>query len=180
MRKITQLFVWDSSSLSTPIGFQEFDHIETTMLLINLIWNDFPEVFNVIRYRFLILILSSGSSVHPFLIAGEVHSEFALDGCDLVFEAMLVLIKDSDTTIAGLVAIGGLDNFMSWWCRILAFFKLFSPDITLNRVTFFRIGFGRTADGGTSCCSNSAQTSISRSYCSLYYRTTSNRCCKYC
>lgn len=153
MRKITQLFLWDLSTLSTLIGFQEFDHIETTMLCINLIWYNFPEVFNVIRYRFLILKLSSGSSVHPFLIAGEVHSEFALEGCNLVFEAMLVLIKDSDTTLAGLVACGGFDNFMSCWCRILAFFCLFSPDIALNRVTFSRIGIalGRTADGVTSC-----------------------------
>ena len=152
------------------------------MLIINLIWYNFPEVFNVIRYRFLVLKLSSLSFVHPFLIAGEVHSDITLDGCNLVFKAMLVLLKDSDTSLAGLGVCGGFDNFMSCWCRILARFCLFSPDITLNRDTIFRIGitFGRTADSGTSCCTNSAQAPISRSYCSLNYRTTSNRCCKYC
>jgi hypothetical protein len=38
--------------------------------------------------------------VHPSLIAGEESTEFALQGRNLEVEALLIMIKDSDATLA--------------------------------------------------------------------------------
>jgi hypothetical protein len=56
--------------------------------------------------------------VHPSLIAGEEHSEYALKGRNLVFEAILITIKDSDTSLAGKLVGWVCINNMSIWCLV--------------------------------------------------------------
>jgi hypothetical protein len=70
--------------------------------------------------------------VHPPLIAGEDNSESALDGCNLVIEAMLISIKDSDTTLAGLLVGRVCINNMSIWCLVGLYLGPFLPYFALN------------------------------------------------
>jgi hypothetical protein len=70
--------------------------------------------------------------VHPSLIAGEDHSEFALEDRNLEVEAMLITIKDSDMTLANLLVGRVCINNMSVWCLVGLSFGFFNPDIAFN------------------------------------------------
>lgn len=65
-------------------------------------------------------------------MAGEVHCEFALNSRNLEVEAMLITIKDSDTTLAKLLVGRVCINFMSIWCIVGAYFCPFSPYNAFN------------------------------------------------
>jgi hypothetical protein len=74
--------------------------------------------------------------VQPSLIAGDHHSEFTLDGRNLVFKAIIITIKKSDTALAGCHLEGWVCiNLISFFCIVGMFLGLFSPVITsLTRV----------------------------------------------
>jgi hypothetical protein len=67
--------------------------------------------------------------VHPSLIAGEDHTEVALEGRNLVVKAMNVTTNQFDTTLAGFLVSRLCINKMSSWCLIGASFGRFKPDI---------------------------------------------------
>jgi hypothetical protein len=75
--------------------------------------------------------------VHPSLIAGEDHSEFALECRNLEVEAMLIKIKDLKTALAELLEGRICINKMSLWCLISISFVLFNPDIACNQLLLF-------------------------------------------
>jgi hypothetical protein len=102
-------------------------------------------------------------------MAGEDHSEFACKDRDLVFEALLITLKDSETTIAGLLGGRFCKNNMSFWCSVSLCFCPFHPDIAFNRI----------ADFVTDCCTDCAYAPTSRSYSHRSKITNSHRCCKY-
>ena len=66
--------------------------------------------------------------MHPSLIAGEGHTEYALECCNLIGKAILITIKDSDATLAGHQEGRVCKNFMSIWCLVGVSFGLFNPD----------------------------------------------------
>ena len=68
--------------------------------------------------------------MHPSLIAGEDHNEFALEGSNHELEAMFVAIEDIDTTLAILLVGRVSINNMSVWCLVDVFFGPCDPDIT--------------------------------------------------
>jgi hypothetical protein len=70
--------------------------------------------------------------VHPSLIAGEDHCEFALDGRNLEVEAFIIAIKDLDMTLAGRLVGRVCIYNMSFWCCVGVSFGLFNPDIALR------------------------------------------------
>jgi hypothetical protein len=70
--------------------------------------------------------------VHPFFIAGEGYGVFALKGSNLVVEAMLSPIKDSDTTLAGLLPGRICIDKMSRWCLVGEILGPLDPDIAFN------------------------------------------------
>ena len=70
--------------------------------------------------------------MHPSLIACEDHCEFALEGRNLEVEAMLIMLKDSDTTLAGLLASWGCKDSMSIWCLVGLYFGPLNPDIAFS------------------------------------------------
>ena len=72
--------------------------------------------------------------MHPSLIAGEDHTEFALEGRNLVVKALLTTIKDSDTTLTGLLKGRFCINYMPVRCIVGACFGPFNPDIAFNRI----------------------------------------------
>ena len=69
--------------------------------------------------------------MHPSLIAVEEHCEFALEGRNLEVKAMLIKLKDSDTTLAELLVGRFSINNMSIWCSVFVLFCLLNPDIAL-------------------------------------------------
>jgi hypothetical protein len=72
----------------------------------------------VLIERFRIFKISIGIRVHPFFIDCEGHSKFAFEGRNLIVEAILITIKDSDIDFAK-VKVGGLCiNNMSIWCLV--------------------------------------------------------------
>jgi hypothetical protein len=86
--------------------------------------------------------------VHPSLIACEDNSEFALEGRNLEFEAMLITIKDSDTTLAGLLVGRVCINDMSIWCLVGVSFCLIYPDIALKQTANCFINFASEYSSG--------------------------------
>jgi hypothetical protein len=70
-------------------------------------------------------------------MAGEDHSEFACIDLNLEFEALLITLKDSDTTIAGRLSGRFCKNNMSFWCYVSLCFGTFYPDIAFNRIADF-------------------------------------------
>ena len=72
--------------------------------------------------------------MHPSLIAGEDHTEFALEGRNLVVKAMLITIKDLDMTLAETLVCRVCMNNMPIWCLVGASFGPFNPDITLSYI----------------------------------------------
>ena len=92
--------------MGIPISsvFQVFDHIESPIfILFYSFLNIFPDLFHALKETFREIKLSRVSFVHPSLIAGESHGVLALNGRNLVVEAMISTIKDSDTALAGLL-----------------------------------------------------------------------------
>ena len=69
--------------------------------------------------------------MQPSLIAGEDHCESALEGRNLVVEAMLITIEDSNTTLAELLVGWILINKMSNRCSVVELLCLLNPDIAL-------------------------------------------------
>jgi hypothetical protein len=67
--------------------------------------------------------------VHPSLIGGEDHSEFALEGCDLEVKAMLITTKDTDIALAELLVGRVCIEKMSSWCHVGVTFGPLNPDI---------------------------------------------------
>jgi hypothetical protein len=67
-------------------------------------------------------------------MAGEDHSKFACIDRDLEFEALLITLKDSDTTIAVLLCGRFCNNNMSFWCYVSLCFGPFYTDIAFNRI----------------------------------------------
>jgi hypothetical protein len=94
--------------------------------------NNLPELFRALKFTFRVIKLSRGRFVHPFLIAGEVDDVLAFFGRDLVVEAMLSPIKDSDMTVAGLLPGRICIDSMTRWCLVGETFGLFVPDIAFN------------------------------------------------
>jgi hypothetical protein len=92
----------------------------------------FLYVFHALKHWFTILKHSVGSSLHPSLIASEFHCELAMKGRNLIVEAMLITLKDSDTTLAGRLVGWVCINNMTIWCRVVALFCPF-VDVTYNR-----------------------------------------------
>jgi hypothetical protein len=70
-------------------------------------------------------------------MASEDHSEFACIDRNLEFEALIIALKDSDTTIAGLLGGRFCKNNMSFWCHVSVCFGPFYPDIAFNRIADF-------------------------------------------
>ena len=69
--------------------------------------------------------------MHPSLIAGEDHCEAALEGRNLVVEAMLIAIEDANKTLAELLVGWILINNMSNWCSVVELLCLLNPYIAL-------------------------------------------------
>ena len=69
--------------------------------------------------------------MHPSLMAGKDHTVFALEGRNLVVEAMLTAIEDSNMTLAVLLVGRVCINSMSIWCLVGVSFAETSPDISI-------------------------------------------------
>ena len=76
--------------------------------------------------------LSRVRFVHPSLIAGEGHGVFALKGSNLVVEAILSTIKDSDTTLAGILQGRICIDSMTSCCFVGETLGSLNPDVTFN------------------------------------------------
>jgi hypothetical protein len=70
--------------------------------------------------------------VHPSLIAGKDHTKFAFESSNLEFEAILITIKDSYTSLAGLFVGRACINNMSIRCLVGIDFGPFYPDIAFS------------------------------------------------
>jgi hypothetical protein len=101
------------------------------MIIFYFLCYNLPDVCHVLKDLFWIFKISVGGFVHPFLIAGEDHAEYALECCNLKAESMLITIKDSDATLAGHLEGRVCNNFMSIWCLVDVSFGLFNPDKAL-------------------------------------------------
>jgi hypothetical protein len=95
-------------------------------------------------------------------MADEFHTEFALEGRNLEVEGMLIAIKDSDTTLAGLLVGRVCINFMSIWCLVRVSFGVFNPDIAFKKTGDFIIDF-ITGHASNNRCANT---------CGFYGRLT--------
>ena len=94
--------------------------------------NNLPDLFRALKDTFRVIKLSRGRFVHPSLIAGEFHGVLAFIGRNLVVEAMLSPIKDSDMTVTRfLIGRVCIDN-MTRRCLVGGTFGLFVPDIAFN------------------------------------------------
>ena len=79
--------------------------------------------------------------MHPSLIAGEDHTEFAFESRNLEFEAILISIKDSDTSLAGLLVGRICINNMSIWCLVGVNFCPFDPDVAFKPIVDFATAY---------------------------------------
>ena len=77
--------------------------------------------------------------MHPSLIAGKGHTEFAFESSNLKVEAILITIKDSDPSLAGLLVGRVCSNKMSIRCLVGLYFGPFYPDIAFNQITDFLV-----------------------------------------
>jgi hypothetical protein len=107
------------------------------MIIFYFISNDLPDVCHVLLHGFSIFKISVGRWVHPSLIAGEDHSEFAFESSYLEFEAILITIKDSDTSLARLLVGWVFINNMSIRCLVGIYFGTLNPDVAFKRITDF-------------------------------------------
>lgn len=113
---------------ATSLAFQELDNIKSTSIIsFYFFCYILPEICLVLFDWLTILKISRVSSVHPSLIAGEIHSEFSLEGRNLVLDTMLTTIKDSDKTLARLLVGRVCKNNMSIICLVGASFCPFIP-----------------------------------------------------
>jgi len=97
-------------------------------------------------------------------MAGEDHSEFACIDRDLEFEALLITLKDSDKTIAGLIGGRFCKNNMSFWCYVSLCFGPFFPDIAFNRIADFSADIFTDFGPTNYCCSLKNKISSSQSW----------------
>ena len=107
------------------------------MIIFYLFCYDLPDVFHALKNSFRIFIISVGSWLHPSLVAGEDHTECALEGSNLAVKAMLISIKDSDSTLTELLVGRVCINNMSIQCIVGIYFGLLKPDVAFNRITDF-------------------------------------------
>ena len=183
----------------TPPVFQELDRIEIPRnILIYFFLNVLPQLFRALKDTFREIKLARVRFVHPSLIAGEVHGVLALKGSNFVVKAMLSTIKDSETTLAGLLAFRICIDKMAIFCLIGSTYGPFNPDIAFNFI-FPRLKFSLICSmfsindtnsrynpesctgNGSDCrtfwtqdCSKSNSIAHSTSYCSnrWWYRYT--------
>ena len=101
----------------------------------------FPDLCHVLKDCFRVFKLSRGRLMHPSLICSEYHSEFALESRNLKVEAVLITIKDSDTTLAKLLAGRVCIYKMPIWCHVGETFGPFNPDIAFNVLGLVIFGF---------------------------------------
>ena len=94
------------------------------MIIFYFCCDKFRYIFHALKDWFTIHKHSVGSSLHPSFVANDYYPVFAMKYRNLVVEAMLVTLKDSDTTISGLLVGRVSTNNMSIWCLVGAFFGL--------------------------------------------------------
>ena len=146
MRNITQIF---SRGSATPLVFQELDRIEHTLIIIfNFLSYNLPEICHVLFDWLTIVKISRGRWVHPSLMAGKDHTVFALEGRNLVVEAMLTAIEDSNMTLAVLLVGRVCINCMSIWCLVGVSFAASTIYIDTCSAQFWH-----NVEASTDCCS---------------------------
>jgi hypothetical protein len=117
----------------TPPVFQVLDHIESpNIILFYLSFNIFPDLFHALNDTFREIKLSHVTFVHPSFKAGEGHGELALNGRNLVIEAMHSTIEDSDMALTGLFPGRVCIDKMTRWCLVGETLGPFDPDIAFN------------------------------------------------
>ena len=103
----------------TPPVFQVLDHIESPkFILFYSFLNIFSDLFHALKDTFRKIKLSCVTFVHPSLKAGEGHGVLALNGRNLVIEAMHSTIEDSDMALTGLLPGWICIDMMTRWCLI--------------------------------------------------------------
>ena len=90
--------------------------------------------------------------MYPSLIAGEDHTEFALERRNLEVEALVISFKYSDTTLARLLVGRICINNMSLWCLVGVTFGLFYPDIAFKQTADFFVNFWTDMGSGNPTC----------------------------